>query len=419
MCCMQSSDSAQILVTGLGVTTAIGQGKSDFIAALLKGQSNFGVMKRPGRQHPPRAQETTCSRFLGAEIPSLCVPDVVPPNLLRTASLSGKVALATLHEAWNDAGLAQVDPTRIGLIVGGSNFQQRELAQTHDAYRERKRFLRPTYGLSFMDSDVCGMCAEVFGIQGLAYTVGGASASGQLAIVQAIHAVESGQVDVCIGMGALMDLSSWECQAFRSLGAMGSDTFAQEPSLACRPFDKRRDGFIFGESCGAVAIEKASTARRDRVEPYARITGWALRMDANRNPNPSVDGEVSAIHQALHKAGLRAKDIDYINPHGTGSPLGDETELKAFTRCGLESAYINSTKSLVGHGLSAAGAVETIATLLQMKARQLHPSGNLEDPIDTRYNWVRHRSVQHTITRALKMSMGFGGINSAMCMERI
>jgi malonyl-ACP decarboxylase len=376
-------------------------------------------MQRPGRQHAAAGEELDKTRFLGAEISCLAVPDVIPRAMLRTASFSGQVALATLHEAWNDARLSEVDPVRVGLIIGGSNFQQRELAQIHEAYRERPRFLRPTYGLSFLDSDVCGMCAEVFGIQGLAYTLGGASASGQLAILHGIQAVESGQVDVCIALGALMDLSSWECQGLRSLGAMGSDAFAQEPALACRPFDRRRDGFIFGECCGAVVIEKASTVRRTAVEPYARIRGWAVRMDANRKPNPSVEGEVSVILQALHRADLRAGDIDYINPHGTGSPLGDETELQAFMQCGLEQAYINTTKSLVGHGLSAAGAVEVVATLLQMRARQLHPSRNLEDPIDARYNWVRHSPVSHTIVRALKMSMGFGGINSAVCLERI
>jgi malonyl-ACP decarboxylase len=216
-----------------------------------------------------------------------------------------------------------------------------------------------------------------------------------------------------------MDLSFWECQGFRSLGAMGSNTFAHEPARACRPFDKRRDGFIFGEACGALVIERAGTIRRAGVNAYARITGWSMRMDGNRNANPSLAGEVSVIRQALYKAGLEAADIDYINTHGTGSGLGDETELQAIAHCGLKHAYINGTKSLTGHGLSAAGAVELVATVLQMQAKQLHPTRNLDDPIDDSYNWVRHRSVDHTIERGLKMSMGFGGVNSALCLERI
>jgi malonyl-ACP decarboxylase len=141
-------------------------------------------------------------------------------------------------------------------------------------------------------------------------------------------------------------------------------------------------------------------------------------MDANRNPNPSLEGEVSVLLQALHRAGLEASAIDYINPHGTGSPLGDTTELQAIEHCGLKHAHMNATKSLIGHGLSAAGAVELIATLLQMRARQLHPSRNLDHPIDETFNWVRH-PVDHAIQRAVKMSMGFSGINCAICLERI
>ncbi len=414
---MPSCDASEIVVSGLGVTTAIGQGKARFIAALLEGVGRFHTMQRPGRQYP--AGTDAASQFLGAEIDSLEIPAGIPRAMLRTASLTGQVALTTLHEAWADAGLSNVDPTRIGLIVGGSNVQQRELTQTHEAYRQKPQFLRPAYAMSFMDSDVCGMCTEAFGIEGMAYTLGGASASGQLAVLQAIRAVESGQVDVCIALGALMDLSFWECQGFRSLGAMGSDAFASEPQLACRPFDQRRDGFIFGEACGAIVIEKAATARREHVKPYARVAGWAMKMDANRGANPSFDGEVRVIQQALHKAGLSAHDIDYVNPHGSGSGVGDETELRAFAQCGLQHAYINATKSLTGHGLSAAGAVELVATLLQMQAGALHPTRNLDEPMDENWNWVRQKAVPHAIQRALKMSMGFSGVNSALCLERL
>src|SRR5262249_35323148 len=162
--------------------------------------------------------------------------------------------------AWNEARLADVDPRRIGLIVGGSNVQQRELTQLYEAHRESSAFLRPTYALSFMDSDLCGFCTAHFGIRGLAHTVGGASASGQLAIIEAAKAVLTNQVDVCIAVGALMDLSHWECRGLRAIGAMGSDRYADAPALACRPFDRDRDGFIFGESCGAVVIESSESS---------------------------------------------------------------------------------------------------------------------------------------------------------------
>jgi malonyl-ACP decarboxylase len=142
-------------------------------------------------------------------------------------------------------------------------------------------------------------------------------------------------------------------------------------------------------------------------------------MDGNRNPNPSLEGEVRAIQAALSQAGLSPRDIDYINPHGTGSAIGDTTELQAIRQCGLDHAYLNATKSIVGHGLSAAGCVELIAVLLQMKQGQLHPTRNLDNPFEPSYNWVRDQAVPHTIENALNLSMGFGGVNSAVCLQNI
>jgi malonyl-ACP decarboxylase len=398
------------VVTGMGVISAIGQGKDAFANALLEGKTAFGVMERPGRQRG--------SAYIGAEIREIVFSSSIARQTLRAASLSVQVALAVLQEAWCEARLYDVDPRRIGLIVGGSNVQQRELAQIHEAYRDCSEFLRPTYGLTFMDSDLCGFCTAQFGIRGLAYTVGGASASGQLAIVQAAQAVVTNQVDVCIALGALMDLSHWECRGLRALGAMGSDRYGNQPELACRPFDRDHDGFIFGESCGALVIESLESSQRRSMEPYAALSGWGIAMDGNRNPDPSLEGETQAIQSALGSCGWSPEQIDYVNPHGTGSIVGDETEVKALRACGLTGAYLNATKSLIGHGLSAAGTVEVIATLLQMQAGRLHPSHNLENPIDPGLNWVRNEPIDHAIENALTLSIGFGGINTALCWQR-
>jgi malonyl-ACP decarboxylase len=398
------------VVTGMGVISAIGQGKAAFAAALLDGKTAFGVMQRTGRQH--------ASAYIGAEIREILFSPDITRQTLRAASLSSQAALVVLREAWIEARLSDVDPRRIGLIVGGSNVQQRDLALTHEAHRDSPEFLRPTYGLSFMDSDLCGFCTAHFGIRGLACTVGGASASGQVAIIQAAQAVLTHQVDVCIAMGALMDLSHWECRGLRALGAMGSDRYANEPALACRPFDRDHDGFIFGESCGAVVIESLESSRRRGLEPGAALLGWGMAMDGNRHPNPSIEGETQAIQSALDASGCTSARIDYVNPHGTGSVVGDETELKVLHACGLRDSWLNATKSLVGHGLSAAGTVEVIATILQMQAGKLHPTHNLHNPIDPAFKWVKDKTIDHSIENALTLSMGFGGINTALCWQR-
>jgi len=407
---MKKPAQPETIITGIGVTSAVGQGREAFARGLFNGSQAFGVMRRPGRQKE--------SSFLGAEIPSLAYPEGISPQSLRTASFSAQVAVATLYEAWQDAGLDEVDPCRIGLIVGGSNFQQRDLALTYEAYAGRTMYLRPTYGLSFMDTDLCGLCTAQFGIRGPAYTVGGASASGQVAIIQAIQAVQSHEVDACIALGALMDLSHWECQALQSLGAMGSNRYAHDPARACRPFDRDRDGFIYGECCGAVVVERDASIVRSGARPYARLSGWGMVMDGNRNPDPSPEGEVRVIQTALQRAGCAPEEIDYINSHGTGSLIGDEIELKAIVACRLSDASLNATKSIIGHGLSAAGTVEVIATLLQMQAGRVHPTRNLDNPIDPSLHWARQDSVIRRVENALTLSMGFGGINTALCLRK-
>ncbi|MGD0097600.1 MAG: beta-ketoacyl synthase N-terminal-like domain-containing protein [Terracidiphilus sp.] len=398
------------VITGMGVASAIGQGKSEFASALLEGKTAFGVMRRPGRQRD--------SAYIGAEMADIAPVPGITKQTWRAASLSVQAALLVMYEAWGEARLSEMNPRRIGLIVGGSNFQQRELERIHEDYRERPEFLRPTYALSFMDSDLCGFCTAQFGIRGLACTVAGASASGQMAIVQAAQAVLTNQVDVCIALGALMDLSHWECRGFRAIGAMGSDRYTNEPSRACRPFDSNRDGFIFGESCGAVVIESRESSRARGVTPYATLSGWGVTTDGNRNPDPSVEGETQAILNALDASRCGPAEIDYVNPHGSGSVVGDDTELRALRACGVTNAYLNATKSLTGHGLTAAGAVEVIATLLQMQSGKLHPTHNLENPIDPALNWVRNKPIDHRIENALTLSMGFGGINTALCLQR-
>jgi malonyl-ACP decarboxylase len=399
---MASFRKPEVCITGLGIVSPIGQGKAAVTHGLLAGSQRFGIMQRPGRQFADSA-------FLGAELPILDIPSRASPKLVRTASLSTRAALAAVNEAWNDARLDEVPGERIGLIVGGSNFQQRELSLMRDAWRERPAYLRPSYAQTFMDSDLSAACSEVFGIRGLAHCIGGASASGQLAVIHAAQAVSSGQVDVCIAVGALMDLSYWECQ-----GAMGTDRYHDQPARAYRPFDRNRDGFIFGESCGAIVVERPGRAG---AHNWSTIRGWAVGVDGHRGPEPSLEGEMDVINRALAQSGLSPQELDYVNPHGSGSIAGDETELEALLQCGLEHARINTSKSILGHGLSAAGAVELIAALLQAQAGRLHPSLNLDDPVSRDLNWVGGHAVEHRIRYALCLSFGFGGINTALCIE--
>lgn len=411
---MPRPDNERLVVSGVGVTSAVGCGKADFGDALRAGRHAFGYLARPGRSLAGSDGET---RYVGAEIDEACMPSVLDRRNARTASWSARVAATTLAEAWQEARLDEIPATAIGLVVGGSNVQQRELMAVCDAHRERARFVRPSYASSFLDTDVLALCAEHFGIRGPCWSVGAASASGQMALIHAAMTVATGQADACIALGALMDLSVWELQALRSAGAMGTDAFADAPADAARPFDRRHDGFIFGENCAALVVETARSAARRGVVPYGEILGWGIASDASRGTAPSQDGEVDAINRALHNAGVPPAEVDYFNAHGTGSPIGDETELAAMRAAGLSRASINATKSITGHGLTAAGAVEIAATLLQMRGGWLHPTLNLEQPLDPALNWVVGSAVDRPIEIAVSLSLGFGGFNTAVCLR--
>ncbi|MFJ8229741.1 beta-ketoacyl synthase N-terminal-like domain-containing protein [Streptomyces sp. NPDC094448] len=409
------ADPRGVVVTGLGITSAVGRGKDAFLGSLLAGDHGFGPLRRPGRSLPDDGTGTVPAPFQGAEMAEPVMPAHIPARTVRAASLSARAALATLDEAWREAGLDEADPFRTGLVIGGSNIQQREQVLLHARHAEHPGFLRPTYGMAFMDTDLCGFCTEQYPIRGFAHTLGGASASGLLAVLQAVRAVRSGQVDVCVAVGALMDLSYWELTAFRSMGAMGSHRWADDPAAACRPFDRGHDGFIYGEACAAVVVEREGLRRHPA--PYARVLGCGTAIDGNRNPNPSEEGEAAALESALREAGLPASAVDYVNPHGTGSPTGDGIELRALRRAGLDHARINATKSITGHGLTAAGAVEVVATLLQLREQRLHPTRNLADPIDDTFPWVGEKAEPCRLRTAVSLSMGFGGISSAICLE--
>jgi malonyl-ACP decarboxylase len=394
--------SAALVVTGIGVATGFGYGKDSLIAGLLGERDLIGPLTRPGRQPPYGG-----ARFLGIEVPE--PPEILSKRVARTTGLGGRVVAAVVHEAWSEAGLDGVDPERIGLVIGGSNLQARELLLAGRDAIERQGVRSPHLGYSFFDTDLAGLAAETFGIRGVSASVGGASASGAVAIIEAARMVSHGRVDACIAVGALQDLSFLELEALRSLGALSPQ---DGNSPGCRPFDRAHDGFVFGESAAALVIRRGDAA----IAGYGSIAGYAHIADGHRGPDPSLEGELRAIRGALDMAGLLPGEVDYINAHGTGTPRGDDTEVLAYRAAGLAATRINATKSILGHGIASAGAVEVAATLLQMRAGRLHPTRHLCDPIDADLLWVRGEALALDLRAALSLSFGFGGINTAIVL---
>ena len=391
-------------MTGIGVATGFGYGKENFLEGLFSGRDLFAPLVRPGRQSP-----SGDSGFIGIELPE--PPEILPKRVARTAGFSARVAVAVVQEAWTEASLDKLDPSRIGLVLGGSNLQNRELLLGQQDL-ERRGFVSPHLGYAFFDTDIAALCAATFGIRGVTYSVGGASASGAVAVIHAAEMVARGHVDACIAVGALQDLSFLELEALKVMGALGP----REPgTLACRPFDRSHDGFVFGESCAALVVRRGDAVPTN--EGYGRIAGYAHITDGHRGPDPSLEGELRAICSALDMAAVEPKEIDYINAHGTGTPLGDKTEVEAYRAAGLTRVAINATKSIIGHGIASAGAVEVAVTLMQMRAGRLHPTHCLDDPIDPELRWVRGQPQACQVRNALSLSFGFGGINTAIVLR--
>lgn len=399
------NDPMVIAVTGIGVACGLGHGQAAFRRGLFEAPNAFSSLKRAGRE-PDDGERS----FIGVEMPE--PPVILPPRVARTASLSGRAAISVLDEAWRDAALDRVDPERIGLVVGGTNLMSREQAIAVREYSNKLTYVPPRHGHMFLDTDICGLCTATYPIRGFAYSVGGASASGALAIIQAVEAIRSGRVDVCIALGALQDLSAHDLQAMRTMGAMGSNRFADAPEDACRPMDADHDGFIYGEACAALVL-----CRTDRVSHgpvYGEILGAGCIADGSRGAEPNSAGQIRAARLALSEAGLTVSDIDYVNGHATGTKIGDDTELETYRVLGLQHARINATKSILGHGLSAAGAIEVAAVLIEIAEGRLHPTRNLQTPLDPQFEWVAEKAEKHDIRHALKFSFGFGGIDTAL-----
>ncbi|MEX0760286.1 MAG: beta-ketoacyl synthase N-terminal-like domain-containing protein, partial [Tistlia sp.] len=307
---------------------------------------------------------------------------------------------------------------RVGILVAGSNLQQRDTWE-NTRRQAAGRAINPRYGLAFLDSGQVGCLGEIFALRGLGYSVGGASASGSLAIFQAWHWLRSGLLDACLVVGANSDLSPLELEAFELLGALGGAGWEDRPEQACRPFDRRHGGFLWGQGSGALLLERQEAAAARGAPLLGEILGAAVAMDGNHLPDSSAEGELRAMRGALAAAGLGPEAVDYVNAHATSTPLGDETEcaaLRSLFGARAGAVRVNATKGLTGHCLSAAGVVETVACLLQLEGGFLHPNRNLVEPIDPLLGFVGARAEPASPRVMLKNGFGFGGFNSSLLL---
>ncbi|MCW3465907.1 beta-ketoacyl synthase N-terminal-like domain-containing protein [Chitinophaga nivalis] len=410
-------------VTGMGVVTPTGTGVPAWTAALKTAATHYSVKAfHQGERvfsFPVAAVNDVdlLSLTAGLQVKEALLEKI---RRLRHISRSTSYGIYCALEAWTDAGFndADTDLTRVAIISGGTNIQQAALQAEQEKYREKLQFMNPNYGLNFFDTDLVGALSGLLGIRGEGHTIGAASASGNMAVIQGCRLLATGAYDVVVVVAPLMDLSVYEYQGFTALGAMAPWTEGATAADICRPFDAAHRGFVYGQSAGCIILESAAHAAGRGKTGYGDITGYGISLDANRSPHPSAEGETTAMLKALTAAGINAAQLGYVNTHGSSSALGDATEVAALLAAGLSGVKANSTKSLIGHGLSAAGLVECIATLIQINHGFVHANHNLENPISSDIDWIQQQAREAVIDYALTNSFGFGGINTAIILRK-
>lgn len=407
---------AGLAVTGLGVVCALGESVEPFAAGLLAGSS--AITELPADSGGPRYGAPLAGFSLADAVAARTgLPDGIRRTATRVASRSPRpvqVALAAALEAWESACLHEnrIPAHRIALVVAGHNLTSRHSHELAARFHASPAYVPPRFALQMLDTDHVGTLSHVLGVTGEGFTVGGASASGNVAIIAGSRLVESGAADACLVVGALAELSPVGLRALGNLGAMAWD-------VASVPFDESHAGFVAGEGAACLVLESAASARHRAVAVHALLTGYAQRLDANSLANPAEDGEVTVMVNALQRAGRKPREVGYVNAHGTGSPLGDRTEIRALRRVfggQGQGPWVNSTKALVGHCLSAAGVVEAVATVVQLRDGFLHPNTGLRRPPSPGCRFVGQHAEQVRAGLALSNGFGFGGFNTCVAL---
>jgi malonyl-ACP decarboxylase len=410
----------------MGIACTLGDTLEAFTDALRTGRCAIRSINAAHSDLPVRSAALLPDTDWLARLNTLGLPSTMIESAQAAAQRAPRVVQTAVYcalSAWQQAGLHEangLDTYRSGLIIAGQNLSSRYIHDQRQRLEGEWVWLPASFGLHCLDTDLVGILSEILTLHGPGFTVGGASASGNVGLIQGQQLILSGQVDRCVVVGALADLSPLELQAWKNMGAVTDTPLPANES--CRPFDRDHAGFVYGQGCGCLILENRTSLQSRGATSQARLAGAGFALDGNRSANPSVSGEAHAIKQALQEAGISTMDIAYINTHGTGSMLGDVTEIAAIKdvfREQLEGIWLNSSKGLTGHCLYAAGVIEAIATVLQMRHGFVHPNKNLNAPIDVELCFTGDTAKPAEIPAALSNSFGFGGINTAIVLTQI
>ncbi len=396
-----------VLVTGLGATTPLGGDVASTWAALLAGSSGVRPLKAEWAEQLPVKIAAT----LAVE-PTETLERVQARRLDR----SQQVALVAAREAWADAGRPEVDKLRLAVVVGTGIGGAVTLLDQDDILEEKgHRRVSPLTIPMLMPNGPAATVGLEVGAQAGVHAPVSACASGAEAIAWGLNLIRADRADVVVVGGAEACIHPLPLAGFAQMQALSTRNDA--PGAASRPFDKARDGFVLGEGAGMLVLERAEYARARGARVYGRLAGSGMTADAYHIaiPDPVGAGAARAISQAVADAGLQASDIGHVNAHATSTPVGDTSEAAAIRTAIGDHPVVTATKSMTGHLLGAAGAVEAIATVLAVRDGLVPATRNLDnrdDDIDLDIAVVRPREV--ALSAAVSDSFGFGGHNVAL-----
>ena len=396
-----------VLVTGLGATTPLGGDVASTWAALLAGSSGVRPLKAEWAEQLPVKIAAT----LAVE-PTETLERVQARRLDR----SQQVALVAAREAWADAGRPEVDKLRLAVVVGTGIGGAVTLLDQDDILEEKgHRRVSPLTIPMLMPNGPAATVGLEVGAQAGVHAPVSACASGAEAIAWGLNLIRADRADVVVVGGAEACIHPLPLAGFAQMQALSTRNDA--PGAASRPFDKARDGFVLGEGAGMLVLERAEYARARGARVYGRLAGSGMTADAYHIaiPDPVGAGAARAISQAVADAGLQSSDIGHVNAHATSTPVGDTSEAAAIRTAIGDHPVITATKSMTGHLLGAAGAVEAIATVLAVRDGLVPATRNLDnrdDDIDLDIAVVRPREV--ALSAAVSDSFGFGGHNVAL-----
>jgi 3-oxoacyl-[acyl-carrier-protein] synthase II len=410
----------RVVVTGMGAVTPIGNSVKEYWQSLIEGKSGAALITHFDA-------ERFDTKF-GCEVKNFDPQNYMDRKLARRLDPFCQYALAAAAEAVGDAGLdasamSAEEKDRTGVVfgsgMGGMNIYHE---QTGVYIKDGPRRVSPFFVPMIIPNIAAGYISMTYGFRGPNYCVVSACATGNNNIGDAYLLVRNGYVDAMLTGGSETGVTEMGLAGFNSMKALS--TRNDSPETASRPFDKTRDGFVLGEGAGALYIEELEHARKRGAKIYAEIIGIGFSADAHHitAPEPDGRGAVLAMEILLRDAGISPGDVDYLNMHGTSTPLGDVGETKAIKAVFGEHAYkmnLSSTKSMTGHMLGAAGAAEAIATVLAIHNDTVPPTINFEHPDpDCDLNYTFNKPQKRTVNVGISNAFGFGGHNTTVAFRK-